>query len=134
MMLATLIHARASSSVTSTYSNSAQTEAAVLLGDHDAEEPHLAHLRHELVGHLALHRVELVGERQHLLHGELPGQVADRETVLGGVRGRERRWVRPAADPWRECRPQMIACQPASIVVRSASRRDHVDQRTTGGS
>ena len=69
----------------------AEAEAAVLLVDHDAEEAHLAHLGHEVVGHLALHRIELVGEREDLVHGELPGQVADHETVVGGVGGRERR-------------------------------------------
>ena len=55
MMLATLIHARASSSVTRHVLEQAEAEPAVLLGDHDAEEAHLPHLGDELVGHLALH-------------------------------------------------------------------------------
>jgi hypothetical protein len=79
MMLAVLIHARASSSVTRQYSNTPRPSPPISSG-----------LLADVRGDLALHRVELVGDGQDALHRELARRLLDRVALVGAIRGRDR--------------------------------------------
>ncbi len=65
------------------YSSAPSPRPPVLLGNHDPEEPHLGHLRLELVGDLAADRIELVGDGEHFLHRELAGEGLQLALVIG---------------------------------------------------
>src|SRR5690606_10050769 len=64
-----------------------ETETPQFLGDEDAEEAHVSHLLPQAVRDHALLRVELVGQREHLVHGEFPGELLDPQSLLGQVAG-----------------------------------------------
>ena len=89
MMLATLIQARASSSVTSTYSNSPRPRPPCSAPIMMPKNPILPIWATSSSGISPCTGIELVGQWEDLVHGELPGQVADDETVVGGVSRRE---------------------------------------------
>ena len=55
--------------------------AAVLLGERDAHQPQLAHLRHELVGE-GLGAVELLGDRRDLVAREVAHRVAEQALLV----------------------------------------------------
>ena len=79
----------------------AEAQAAVLLGDEDAEEAQLRHLGAELHRDLACDGVEFVRDRKDLLHREVAGQGLDREPVLGEEGGH--RGVRRGCSHHRSC-------------------------------
>ena len=70
MMLATLIHARASSSATMQYSKAPRPRPPCSRGIGDAEVAELGHPRQQRLAGSALLRVELVRDRQHLVARE----------------------------------------------------------------
>ena len=82
MMPLTLIQPRAISSTQQRVGQQRLAEPAVLLGDHQPEDPHLLHalddLRRVLVGVL-----ELRGDRDDLLVDELADQLQQLDLVLG---------------------------------------------------
>ena len=59
----------------------AETEAAVLLGDADREVAEVGHLRAER-GDVALHLVQLVRDREDLLHRELARRLLDHQPLF----------------------------------------------------
>ena len=84
--------------------------AAVLLGEGDAHQPELAHLRDELVGE-GLGAVELLGDRRDLLAGEVADGVAQQPLLVGQLevhRGGESRkpgYAAALSDFWRRLHP-----------------------------
>jgi hypothetical protein len=60
----------------------AKTEAAQVLRDEHAEIAHVGKLAAQLHGNIALHRIELIGDRQHFLHGEVARGVLDQATLV----------------------------------------------------
>jgi hypothetical protein len=63
----------------------AQAQAAVLFGNGDAEVAHVGHLLAQFHRDDAVGAIELVGDRQHFLHREGTGRVADQDALFGQV-------------------------------------------------
>ena len=73
----------------------AQPEAAVLLRDAYAEVAHFGHLAAQFHGDVALHRVQLVGHRQHFAGHEIAGGVPDHPALFGQVVALRHRFLAP---------------------------------------
>jgi hypothetical protein len=63
----------------------AETQPAILLGNDDAEITHVGQLLDQLTWDVALLRVELVGDRQHLLEGKGARRLLDHAALVGHV-------------------------------------------------
>ena len=88
MMPQTLIQPRAISSTHQRVGQQRLAEAAVLLGDHQAEDAHLLHALDDL-GRVLVGVLELGGDRDDLLVDELADGLEDLVLVLGESVGLE---------------------------------------------
>ena len=66
-----------------------EAETPVLLRHENAEQPHLRHRAHDVLGDEPVLRIELVGDGQHHVHREAPDGIAHRQPLVGQVGGRQ---------------------------------------------